>query len=598
MFFPTNKEELKKIGWQQLDIIIITGDAYIDHPGFGAAIIANYLYVHGFKVGIIDQPDWKSDKDFLKLGSPKLFFGVTSGNMDSMINRYTAQKKIRSYDNYSPNGDITKRPDRAVIVYSQMIRKLFGKIPIVLGGIEASMRRIPHYDYWQDKIRNSILFDSRADFLVYGMGEKQTLQIARSLQEGKNPQEITEIRGTVVSVSKPGKSGFHLKEFDKKMFKEDFWKMNIDFEKNYRSKVIYQRFNLQYLKHNPPAHPLNEREMDFIYDLPFERTVHPKYKGKEIKAFEQIKTSVTSHRGCFGGCNFCAIGYHQGKTIQSRSINSIRWEIDKITKKKYFHGTISDVGGPTANMYKMICKLNISETCTRKSCIYPSICKHLETSHKPNITLLKELYKNHKIKHLFVASGIRFDLALLDDNYTKLLAEKHTGGLLKLAPEHKSKNVLKYMFKPDFRLYEQFTEKFLRFGKEAGKKQAIVPYIIVGHPGSTLKDTLELAKYLKRKNIKLRQIQEFTPTPMSASTMMYYTGYDLNKNKINVPKGREIHLQKALIQWFIPQNRKLVIEALKKIGRISELDFFYGKNKRNVKATKKAKGYKKFKDAD
>ncbi len=575
MFFPTTKKELKKIGISQLDIIIITGDAYVDHPSFGASIIAHYLYANGFSVGIIDQPNWKEDNDFLKLGKPRLFFGITSGNMDSMINRYTAQKKIRSYDNYSPNGDITKRPDRAVIVYSQMIRKLFHNIPVVIGGIEASMRRIPHYDYWQDKLRNSILFDSKADIIVYGMGEKQTLEIAQKLNSGFSIKEITDIRGTVTSVKNPDDEGFFFKEYSKGFSKEDFYKMNIDFERYYRTKIIYQKFAGRYLKHNPPAHSLSTKEMDFIYNLPFERKPHPKYQGKIIKAFEQIKTSVVSHRGCFGGCNFCAIGYHQGKTIQSRSIESVKSEIDKITQMPYFKGTISDVGGPTANMYKMTCKLGISETCLRKSCIYPTICKHLKTSHKPNMKLLKEVSANHKIKHIYIASGIRFDLAINDEKYTKTIAEKYTGGLLKLAPEHKSKKVLKHMYKPDFGLYEKFTSKFLEYSKMFGKKQAIVPYIIVGHPGSSLIDTLELAKYLKKKNIKLRQIQEFTPTPMSASTLMYYTGYDLKKNKINVPKGREIRLQKALIQWFEPKNKKLVIEALKKINRLNELSYFY-----------------------
>ncbi len=580
MFFPTTQKELKEIGWEQLDVIIISGDAYVDHPSFGTAVIANYLYAHGFKVGIIDQPDWHNDIDFMQLGKPRLFFGITSGNMDSMINRYTAQKKIRSYDNYSPNGDITKRPDRAVIVYSQIIRKLFHKIPIILGGIEASMRRIPHYDFWQDKLRNSILFDSRADILVYGMGEKQILEIAQNLDKQNDINSLKDIRGTVVSVKDADEDGFFLAEFSKNFSKKDFWRMNMDFEENYRTKTLYQKFNKRYLKHNPPSHSLSQKEMDFIYDLPYEREPHPKYKGKTIKAFEQIRTSVTSHRGCFGGCNFCAIGYHQGKTIQSRSVDSLKKEITKITEKSYFHGTISDVGGPTANMYKMVCKLGISDTCKRKSCIYPSICPHLETSHNPNIKLLKELERIPKVKHLFIASGIRFDLALLDKKYTKLIAEKHTGGLLKLAPEHKSKKVLKYMFKPDFKMYEEFTEKFLKYSKEFGKKQAIVPYIIVGHPGATLRDTLELAKYLKKKNIKLKQIQEFTPTPMSASTLMYYTGLDTKGKKLNVPKGREIRLQKALIQWFMPKNKKLVIEALKKLKRLNDLEYFYPKLKK------------------
>ena len=580
MFFPTNQLELKKTGWKQLDIIIISGDAYVDHPSFGTAIIAHFLYANGFKVGIIDQPDLRDSKSLTVLGKPKLFFGITAGNMDSMINRYTAQKKIRSYDNYSPNGKTSLRPDRATIVYAQEIKKLFHDAPIILGGIEASMRRIPHYDYWQDKVRNSIIFDARADIIVYGMGETQILQIAQRLQSGEKIDEINNVQGTVSVIKTPHKDGFFFKEYNKGFTQKDFYDMNIQFENNYRSKTLYQKFSGRYLRHNIPAVPLSEKEMDFIYNMPFERDVHPKYKGKTIKAFEQIQTSVTSHRGCFGGCNFCAIGYHQGKTIQSRSINSIKKELIKITEKPYFRGTISDVGGPTANMYKMVCKLGISRTCTRKSCIYPSICTHLEYSHKPNIKLLKETDKIPKIKHLFVASGVRFDLAVHDEKYIKMLSEKYTGGLLKLAPEHKSNKVLKYMAKPSFEIYEKFSDKFFYHSKNAGKRQAIVPYIIAGHPGATLQDTLELAIYLKKNKIELKQVQEFTPTPMSASTLMYYTGLDLNGKKINVPKGREIRLQKALIQWFIPSNKKLIIEALKKLNKTKLLAFFFDNNKR------------------
>ena len=577
MFFPTTQFELEKIGWKQLDVIIVSGDAYVDHPSFGAAIIARFLFANGFKVGIIDQPNLKNPKSLMQLGKPKLFFGITSGNMDSMINRYTAQKKIRSYDNYSPNGDTSLRPDRATIIYSQMIKRLFHDVPIVLGGIEASMRRIPHYDYWQDKVRNSIIFDARADVIVYGMGESQTLEIANRLRNGESIEEINDIQGTVTTVKEPSPSGFLFKEYNKKFSKEDFYNMNLNFESNYRSKTIYQKFSAKYLKHNIPALPLSQKEMDFIYNMPFERDVHPKYKGKTIKAFEQIRTSVTSHRGCFGGCNFCAIGYHQGKTIQSRSVNSIKKELEKITTKSYFKGTISDVGGPTANMYEMTCKLGISTTCTRKSCIYPTICSHLEYSHKPNIHLLKETDKIPKIKHLFIASGVRFDLAIHDEKYMKMLSEKYTGGLLKLAPEHKSDKVLRYMAKPTFDLYEKFSDKFFYYSKNAGKKQAIVPYIIAGHPGATLNDTLELAIYLKKNNIRLEQVQEFTPTPMSASTLMYYNGKDLKNNKINVPKGRETRLQKALIQWFIPTNKKLIIEALKKMHKARLISFFFDK---------------------
>lgn len=579
-FLPMNRAEMEQRGWDELDILLITGDAYIDHPSFGMALIGRYLEHFGYRVGIIAQPDWKSDDDFLVMGTPKLYVAITSGNMDSMINHYTAQKKIRSTDAYSPDDKIGLRPNRASIVYSGIAKKLFKNVPIVLGGIEASLRRLPHYDFWSDKLRNSILFDSKADFIVYGMGEKISLDIARAL-DGTDRVDSYDIPGTVVNVKEITSHNFvELPEYNSSFSKQEFWKMSTMFEEGYREKHIYQRFGGRYLKHNPPGIPLTEQEMDEVYDLPFTRVPHPKYKNARLAAFEQIQNSITSHRGCFGGCSFCAIGYHQGKTIQSRSQKSICNEIREIKETKTFQGTISDVGGPSANMFGMSCKLGISKTCKRTSCLYPQICPSLDTSHKPQINMLRKARDIPGVNHLFISSGIRFDLALEDSKYIDELAEHYTGGLLKLAPEHKSKKVLDYMNKPNFDLYQKFGKQFGSYSKKIGKKQYIVPYIIVGHPGATLDDTIELALYLKQQNIKIKQIQEFTPTPMSLSTMMYYTELDKKGQKVHIAKGREIRLMKALAQWFLPDNKKLVIEALKKCDRLSILNHFYPSKKK------------------
>jgi uncharacterized radical SAM protein YgiQ len=574
MFLPTSKKELRQLGWKQLDVIIVTGDAYIDHPAFGAAIIGRYLLSKGFKVGIIAQPDWKKDQDFLALGEPRLFFGITAGNMDSMVNHYTARKKIRSSDAYSPQDIAGLRPNRASIVYTNKIKKLFKNIPVVLGGVEASLRRIPHYDYWSNKVRNSILFDSKADLLVYGMGERPILQVARALETDEIPQNIA---GTVVTSKQIASESYHLlPEFHSKFGKQEFWQLHKDFLQNYRSKDIYMPFSGRYLKHNKPAESLKTNEMDEIYDLEFERDLHPQYKNTRITAFEQIKTSVTAHRGCFGGCSFCAIGQHQGKTISSRSEKSILAEVEKITKQKYFHKNISDIGGPTANMYGTYCKLGISETCTRKSCLIPDICSHLQTSQASYKKLLTKASKNEKVQNVFIGSGIRFDLALRDKDFIRQVAKSHTSGLLKLAPEHINNRVLQKMNKPKFKYYQKFLEQYMKHSRQFGKKQFVVPYIIVGHPGETLRDTIELAYYLKKNNIRLQQIQRFTPTPMTISTLMYYTGRDLQNRKIYVPSGREIRLMKALVQWYKTKNRKLIREALQKAGRKDLTKFFIG----------------------
>jgi uncharacterized radical SAM protein YgiQ len=572
-FLPTTKTEMQALGWKQLDIIIISGDAYVDHPSFGPILIARVLESKGFKVGIIAQPDWKSDTDFTRLGTPRLFFGISSGNMDSMINHYTAQNKIRSTDAYTPGGKAGLRPNRATIVYSQKIKSLFKETPIVIGGIEASLRRIPHYDFWSDKVRNSILFDSRADLLVYGMGERAILEIAAELDRGKQVSELTKIRGTGFS-SKVNLGEIEIKNYSNKMSKLDFLKFNKIFFDNFNTKRLSYAFAGKYLIHNLPAKPFSTKEMDEIFNLPFQRKPHPCYKGKRITAFEQIKDSITSHRGCFGGCSFCAIGAHQGKTIQSRSQNSILQEVRELALQPQFNGTISDIGGPSANMYGMSCKLDIAETCKRRSCLYPEICPHLEMSARNYKKLLQKASKIHGVNHVFISSGIRFDLALDDDEFIFQVADLHTKGLLKLAPEHKSDKVLNFMNKPSFHKYQQFGSKYRKVTRELGKQQYILPYIIVGHPGATFNDTIELAVYLKKNNIKLKQVQEFTATPMTISTLMYYTGLDLNSQQIHVPKGREIRLMKALVQWYEPANKKLVIEALTKAERKDLINFF------------------------
>ncbi len=573
MFLPTTKKEMQERGWRQLDIIIVSGDAYVDHPSFGAAIIGRYLESYGYRVGIIPQPRWDTDKDFLALGKPKLFFGVTAGNMDSIVNHYTAQRKRRSSDAYSPDGQIGLRPNLPSIIYTQKLKEIFHDVPIILGGMEASMRRLPHYDYYSDKLRNSILFDSKADLLVYGMGERTILEIAHQLASEKKISELTNIRGTVY-ISKNKECDCEMPAYHKGFSNEEFLLAGQIFERRFRESKICQEFAGRYLIHNPPSLPLNSKEMDEVYALPFERVPHPKYKNKKLTAYDQILNSVTSHRGCFGGCSFCAIGYHQGKTISSRSQESIVNEISEITGSEGFHGTISDVGGPSANMYGMYCKAGISTTCLRRSCLYPDICKNLAHSHKKILDLLENCRKVDGVKNLFIGSGVRFDLALNEDKYIKVLAERHTSGLLKLAPEHIDDKTLQVMNKPSFELYKKFGKKYATATKRVHKNQTIVPYMIVGHPGTDINAAIELALYLKRNNIRLKQIQEFTPTPMTESTLAYVTGTTLEGEKIYVPKGREIRLQKALVQWFEPNNRKLIIEALKMAGRLDLKETF------------------------
>ncbi len=590
-FLPISKKDMLARGWDQLDIIIVSGDAYVDHPSFAASIIGRSLEARGYKVGIISQPDVTNTNDIKSLGEPRLMWGVTSGNMDSMVNHYTAQKKLRSDDAYTPDGKIGIRPDRAVIRYTNLIKQISKDKPVIIGGIEASMRRISHYDYWSDKVRNSILIDSKAEMLVYGMGEKIILEIADKLNAGFPIESLQDIEGTVIVVPDLDKAiPFKwLPDADKCSDKKEFLELTKIFQSNYSSSVIYQKYDRRLLKHNPQPENFSTLEMDQIYNLPFVREAHPIYRNKSLKAWEQIRDSITAHRGCGGGCNFCAIGYHQGKKISSRSPKSIITEVEKLTQKTYFHGTISDVGGPSANMYGMACKLPKGLVCKRSSCLYPEICPNFEYNHDEYLNLLDNVSRINGVNNLFIASGIRFDLALKSPRFIKTIAKKYIGGHLKLAPEHTVPKVLTLMNKPNIGLYEDFSKQFLDFSQKADKKQQIIPYIIVGHPGTDTNDAIKLALYLKKHNLKLEQVQEFYPTPMTPSTAMYYTEQNLTDGKaIFVAKGRNIRLQKALVQWFIPSNKKYVIEALKSVGKLNLLDEFYPSSRKSEPASSKA----------
>jgi len=564
-FLPMSRAECDALGWSPLDVIIVTGDAYIDHPAFGAALIGRALVALGLRVGIIAQPDWRQNADFQQLGAPRLFFGVTAGNLDSIVAHYTPQRKIRTEDAYSPDGVAGRRPDRACLVYAQCLQRAFPqRIPIVLGGIEASMRRIPHYDYYADTIRNSILFDAKADLLVYGMGEHAVTEIARQLAGGTPIAQLTRIAGTVTAVrTLDDTPHVLLPPLDEARTPDGFFRMTQLFQNHFNATPLYQAFAGRYLKHNPPAPALDTPVLDALYDLPFARAPHPQYRGTRIPAFEQIRDSITAHRGCFGGCAFCALGFHQGKTIQSRSAASVVREITRVAQQHGFRGMITDVGGPTANMYGMRCRRGISATCRRSSCVFPRICPQLDASHTAVRALLRQCRTVPGVKQVAVASGVRFDLATRDPEYVRELAMYYTGGRLKVAPEHVCEQTLQLMHKPPILAFEQFTAMFHAQRADA----QIVPYLIVGHPGTTLCDAVELALYLKRHDLQVEQLQEFTPTPMTLSTCMYVTGRAFPAGTpIHVPKGREIRLQKALAQWFMPENYKYVIEALRAVN--------------------------------
>ncbi len=539
---------MKARGWSVCDIILISGDAYIDHPSFGVPIIARTLEAAGFRVGIIAQPDWHNDADFMALGAPRLFFGISSGNMDSMVNHYTAQRRLRSDDAYSPQGKSGKRPDRAVMIYTNIIKRLYKGIPVLIGGVEASLRRVAHYDFWQNKVRNSILADSKADLLIYGMAEHTITDLAQKLNAGKHISELNDLPSTVCFCKEAGEP--RLPDADQCGDKNTFYLMNRVFYDNYATKALFQLNGGRWIKHNPPAPALPGKELDRIYSLPFMNAAHPIYGDQRIPAWEQIKQSITSHRGCYGGCNFCAIAVHQGRRIQSRSAASI------IAEARKLKGTISDVGGPSANMYGSYCKLGFPDSCPRRSCIFPEICPNLVLDHEAQLHLLDAISKLPDIKHVFIASGIRHDLVLGNKRYIKAIATKYTGGRLKLAPEHSAPNVLKLMGKPPIERFEAFSKEYFEELRSSGLKRQIIPYIIIGHPGTTMEDAIALKHWLEKHKIHVEQVQEFTPTPMTISTCMYYTGLDFESGSpIHIPSPGEIRKQKELIVKTAPATK-------------------------------------------
>lgn len=580
-------EEVKNRGWDELDIILISGDAYIDHPSFGVPLIGRYLEPLGYRVGIIAQPDWRNTKDFMKLGRPRLFFGISAGAMDSMLNHYTAHKKPRSEDAYSPAGKAGLRPDRATIVYLNRVKEAYPGVPTVIGGIEASLRRLAHYDYWDNKVRKSLLIDSKGDLLIFGMGEKPIEEVARRLSSGEDISNIKDIRGTAVITSSV--EGVEGKDYILLPSCEDVIKDKMAYAKASRifhlesnpfnARVLFQRHGNRYVKVNPPSLPLTMEEMDKIYNLPFIKEPHLSYKEK-IPALEMVKFSVTIQRGCFGGCTFCSLTEHQGRIIQSRSENSILKEVEDLKKLKGFTGIVSDLGGPTANMYRLRCKdRNVESKCRRLSCVHPNICKFMDTDHSLQIKLLRKTRGMEGVKRVFIASGVRYDLALGSPEYIKELTTYHVGGHLKVAPEHTSHRVLELMKKPEIEAFNKFKNNFDRFSKDCGKEQYIVPYFISSHPGSDLKDMIDLALYLKKNRFRLQQVQDFIPTPMTLATAMYYTGYDpITFKKVYCARSvKEKRLQKALMRYHDPANYYLVKEALIQAGRKDLIG--YGKDK-------------------
>ena len=640
-FLPMSRAEMDELGWDSCDIVLVTGDAYVDHPSFGMAIIGRLLEAHGFRVGIIAQPDWKNKDDFMKLGKPNLYYGVTAGNMDSMINRYTADKKLRHDDAYTPNNEGGKRPDRAVTVYSQRCREAYKDVPIIIGGIEASLRRIAHYDYWSEKVRRSVLFDAKADLLMFGNAERPLVEVTHRLAAGENIADITDVRGTAIivkqalpewqgvdstSLDRPGKidpiPSPYIMEPDcdgnnenkeaastaneakpivvqpaerRKPWEHVYVKLPA-FEVVRDNKVLYahanrilhqetnpgcaralmQRHGDRHIWINPPAMPLETEEMDAVFDLPYQRIPHPVYGKAKIPAYDMIRFSINIMRGCFGGCTFCSITEHEGRIIQSRSEDSIIREIEQIRDTvPGFTGVISDLGGPTANMYRLRCKSPKAEaTCRRPSCVYPSICAHMDTDHTPTINLYRRARELPGIKKILIASGVRYDLAIEDPDYVKELALHHVGGYLKIAPEHTEDGPLSKMMKPGMGTYYRFKELFDKYSQEAGKQQYLIPYFIASHPGTSDEDMLALAIWLKENRFKLDQVQNFYPSPMATATTLYHTEVNslrkVTKDSESVTSAKgEIHrrLHKAMLRYHDPKNFAQIRKALVNMGR-------------------------------
>ena len=572
-FLPTNRVEMTARGWDELDILFVTGDAYIDHPSFGTVLLARLLEANGFRVGLLAQPDWRNIDAFRTMGRPRLFAAISAGAMDSMVNHYTAAKKIRRDDAYTPGGQAGARPNRAVIAYTAAIKGAFKGLPTVIGSLEASLRRLAHYDYWDDKVRRSVLVDSKADLLLYGMAETALTALARRLADGEPIESIRDLRGSAYLANAAPAEAVVLPSFDAiandtEAYNTAF-RLSCEHANPFYGEVLAQQHGNRWVVVQPPALPLTSEELDRVYALPFQKQPHPSYAAK-IPAYEQIKFSITSHRGCFGGCSFCAIGHHQGKTIQSRSIASITAEVDQLTHHPEFRGTVTDIGGPTANMYGLYCDdPQAEQACRRSSCLYPKPCRHLVQSDRPMVKLLRALHNNPAVKHLFVASGVRFDLLPQQPTYFDDLLAHHVGGLLKVAPEAACESVTRAMHKPGPEQFALFLEDFRTRSRKLGRRQAIVPYLISGHPGTTLADMIETALFLKRHHLKVEQVQDFTPTPGSLSTCVYYTGCDPFTGKpVYIPKSEhERKLQKALLLWHLPENRALIEEALRLAGR-------------------------------
>lgn len=578
-FLPVSRKDMEERGIKQFDFIYITGDAYVDHPSFGAAIVSRLLESLGYTVGIISQPDWRTDNDFMRFGMPRLAFLVTSGNIDSMVAHYTAAKRKRSDDAYTPGGKAGKRPDRAVTVYCRKLREIYGDTPIAIGGLEASLRRFAHYDYWDDCVKPSILAESGADLLMFGMGEHQITELSERLSAGENIKDITDIRGTCY-LTDPVNTPLGAAEcpsFEQVMENKKLYakacRQQYDQQDEVYGKTVIQRHGKMMLVQNPPALSLTTEELDRIYSLPFMRTYHPSYeKYGGVPGIEEVRFSITHNRGCFGYCNFCSIALHQGRKVTCRSERSILEEAEKITKMPDFKGYIHDVGGPTANFRRPSCEKQIKfGLCKGKKCLAPVPCPNLEVSHREYIEILRKLRKIKGVKKVFIRSGIRYDYLMEDesDEFIRELIRNHVSGQLKVAPEHCSAAVLDKMGKPHIEAYKRFQEKFYSITKGMGKEQYLVPYLMSSHPGSTLKEAVDLAIFLKENKIHPEQVQDFYPTPGTISTCIFYSGFDpYTMEEVYVPRtAEEKKMQRTLLQYFKPENKKTVIAALKKAGR-------------------------------
>ncbi len=603
-FLPMSLEEMEALGWDSCDVILVTGDAYVDHPSFGMAVVGRVLEAQGFRVGILSQPDWKSIDPFRSLGRPNLFWGVTAGNMDSMVNRYTAERRPRSDDAYTPGGLGGKRPDRSVLVYSQRCREAYPDVPLVIGGIEASLRRIAHYDYWDEKVRRSILFDTKADLLLYGNAERAVVEIAHRLARRVPVKDIVDVRGTaflrkglpegwteIDSATLEGTQKavdpaidkehrvVRLPSFEEVCNKRDLYAhssrvMHLETNPG-NARGLVQKHGDRDVWVNPPPIPLSMKEMDGVYELPYKRLPHPFYGGQKIPAYEMIRFSVTIQRGCFGGCTFCSITEHEGRIIQNRSADSVVRELEAMKEVPGWTGQVSDLGGPTANMYRIACKdPKIEAACRRPSCVFPGICENLNTNHTPLIELYRKARAVPGVKKIAIASGVRYDLAAESPEYVKELAKFHTGGYLKIAPEHTEEGPLSKMLKPGIGTYDKFKSLFDKFSKEAGKEQYVIPYFIAAHPGTTDQDMLNLALWLKKNDFRADQVQAFLPTPMTFAAAMYHTGKNPMKREgktfedVFIPKSPDQRrLHKAFLRYHDPANWPLLRAALQRMGR-------------------------------